>query len=158
MNSLELHFPNGLSTSSPFMRHNPALNRTCAKRRAVRLAPRYAAGNTLSLTNPSDLEGSMKRVTGIGGIFFKAKETHRHYTLGTSGISESMFRNGVARLSPGRTMKGSRLREQPSGPLVRLEVTSLPLAPQRSWSITVLKTCMPWSKYCAKKAATFSTR
>ena len=66
----------------------------------------------------------MKRVTGIGGIFFKAKDAPALQAC-TSGTSESMSRNGVARRSPGPTVKVSRLPEPPSGPLVRRKVTSL---------------------------------
>jgi hypothetical protein len=60
----------------------------------------------------------MKRVTGIGGIFFKAKDA-RHCRPGTSGTSESISRNGVARLSRGPTVKVSQSPEQPPGPSSR---------------------------------------
>src|SRR5688572_26122249 len=69
-----------------------------------------------------------------------------------------MSRNGVARLSPGPTVKVSRLPEQPSGPLVRRKVTSLRPALQLSWSTTGSRISTRSSKSCAKKAATFSRR
>lgn len=66
----------------------------------------------------------MKRVTGIGGIFFKAKDApalqaryKQHF-----GID---VQEGAARLSPGPTVKVSRLPEQPSGPLARRKVTGV---------------------------------
>src|SRR5258708_40374447 len=82
----------------------------------------------------------------------------RHCRLGTSGTSESMSKNGVARLSPGPTVKVSRLPEQPSGPLVRRKVTTLRPALQLLWSITGWRISTPWLKSYAKKAATFSRR
>lgn len=71
----------------------------------------------------------MKRVTGIGGIFFKAKDV-RLCRLGTSAIWESMSRTGVAQLSLGPTMMASRLAGPPSGPLVRRKVINSRPAPQ----------------------------
>ena len=62
------------------------------------------------------------------------------------------------RLSHGPTMKASPLPEQPSGPLVRRKGTSLRPALRLSWSIIGWRLSTPWSKSCAKKAATFSRR
>jgi len=90
----------------------------------------------------------MKRVTGIGGIFFKAKDApalqawyKRHL-----GIDVQEWGGTAFTWTDGG---GKPLREQPSGPLVRRKVTSLRPALQLSWSTTGWTISTPWSKSCA---------
>jgi hypothetical protein len=99
----------------------------------------------------------MKQVTGIGGIFFKAKDApalqawyKRHL-----GIDVQEWGGTAFTWTDG---EGKPLPEQPSGPLVRRKVTTLRPALQLSWSITGLRIFTPSLKSYAKKAATFSRR
>jgi len=97
----------------------------------------------------------MKRVTGIGGIFFKAKDAPALQAWYKRHLGIDVQEWGGA-ASPGPTVKVSRLPEQPPGSLIRQKVTTLRPALQLSWSITEWRISTPWLKSCAKKAATFS--
>jgi hypothetical protein len=99
----------------------------------------------------------MKRVTGIGGVFFKAKDApalqawyKRHL-----GID---IQTWVARPSVGPTVKVSRWLAQSPGRSLRRSVTNSRPAPQLSWSTTGWRISAPSLKLYAKKAAVFSRR
>jgi hypothetical protein len=99
----------------------------------------------------------MKRVTGIGGIFFKAKDApalqawyKRHLGIDVQewGGTAFTWTDGEGKPVAGTTIwsigsaQGATLRP----------------ALQLSWSITEWRISTPWLKSYAKKAATFSRR
>src|SRR5437867_12921471 len=99
----------------------------------------------------------MKRVTGIGGIFFKAKDAPalQAWYKQHLGIDVQEWGGAAFTWTDG---EGKRLPEQSPGLLLRRKVNSLRPALQLSWSTTGWRISTPWSKSCAKKAATFSRR
>lgn len=80
----------------------------------------------------------MKRVTGIGGIFFKAKDApalHAWYKRHL-GIDVQEW---VAQHSIGRILKATPPEVPQSGLSEQLKTTLSPQAKPRSWSIIVWK-------------------
>jgi hypothetical protein len=87
----------------------------------------------------------MKRVTGIGGIFFKAKDApalqawyKRHLGIDVQVWGGAAF--------PWADAEASRLPAQRPGSSLRKKVSSLLRALLPSWSTTEWKTSTPWSR------------
>jgi hypothetical protein len=87
----------------------------------------------------------MKRVAGIGGIFFKAK-TLPPYRLGMSGTWASTSTAGAQRPSPGPMPNASRSKARQRGPFPRAMAICSCRARPRSWSIVASKTSATWSE------------
>ena len=87
----------------------------------------------------------MKRVTGIGGIFFKAKDAPSLQAWYTRrlGIDVQVW-GGAALLGP--TPRASRLQAQLPGQSIRKKVITLLRVLRPSWSTTEWQTSTPWSK------------
>ena len=108
------------------------------------ILPALAGAQTTSVdaNNPSDNhtgQKAMSRVTGIGGIFLKAKDPAmlRAWYKTTLALT---FRHGAARRFVGWMVQAIQLPGQPPGSLEM--VRTLPQAPHRLWSTTGCPTCI----------------
>jgi hypothetical protein len=99
----------------------------------------------------------MKRVAGIGGIFFKAKDAKALQAWYKQHLGIDVQAWGGAAFD-WTDADGSRLQEQLHGRSIRRKVITLLRVLLRSWSITAWKISNHCSKPCAKKAATYLRR